>query len=62
MISWECFEKAAPKYLENCQKNVCGGVPVRVTRIKSTAYYQTALQIYSRSAQKGKSILKFQKF
>ena len=30
--------------------------------MKSTAYYQTALQIHSGSAQKGKNILKFQKF
>ena len=62
MISCGCFEIAAPKYLENCQKNVCGGVPFRVARIKSTAFYGTAIQIHSGSAQKGKGILKFQNF
>ena len=35
MISYGSFEIAAPKYLENCQKNVCGGVPFRVARINS---------------------------
>ena len=48
--------------MENCQKNMCGGVPFRVARIKSTAYCQTALKIQSGSAQKGKDILKFRKF
>ena len=62
MISLECFGIAAPKYLENYQKNVCGGFLFRVARIKSTAYYRTALQIHSGNAQKGKSILKFPKF
>ena len=61
-ISWGCFEIAAPKYLENCQKKRMWWVPFRVARIKSTAYYRNALQIHSGSAQKGKSILKFQKF
>ena len=62
MISCGCCEIAAPKYLENCQENVCGGVPFRVARIMSTAYYRTALQIHSGSAQKKKGILKFQNF
>ena len=62
MISCGCFEIAAPTYLENCQKNVCDGVSFRVARIKSTAFYRTALQIHSGSAQKGKYILKFQNF
>ena len=62
MISCGCFETAAPKYLGNCQKNICGEVLFRVARIKSTAYYRTALQIHSGSAQKGKGILKFQNF
>ena len=53
---------AAPKYLENCEKSICGGVLFRVAQIKSTAYYRTALQIHSGSAQKGKGILKFQNF
>ena len=35
-------------------------VKFRIARIKSTAYYRTALQIHSGSAQKGKDILKFQ--
>ena len=52
MISYGSFEIAAPKYLENCQKNVCGGVPFRVARINSTAYYRTAPQTHSGSAQK----------
>ena len=61
MISWWCFEIAAPKTLENSHKNV--GFPFnRVARIQSTAYYQTALQIHSGSAQKGKDVLKFEKF
>ena len=62
MILWGCFERAAPKFLGNCKKNVCGGVLFRVARIKSTAYYQTALQIHSASVQKGKDILQFWKF
>ena len=53
---------AAPKYLENCERSICGGVLFRVAQIKSTAYYRTALQIHSGSAQKGKGILKFQNF
>ena len=35
---------------------------IRVARLWSTAYYRTALQIHSESAQKGKGVLKFQKF
>ena len=34
----------------------------RVAQIKSTAYYRTALQIHSGSAQIGKGVWKFQKF
>ena len=34
----------------------------RVARIQSTAYYRNILQIHSGSAQKGKDVLKFQKF
>ena len=55
MISCGRFETAA-------LKNVCGGVPFRVARITSTAYYRTALQIHSGSAQNLKGILKFQNF
>ena len=62
MISRGCFEIAAPKFLENSQKNVSGRVPFRVARINATAYYRTALQIHSGNAQKGKYILKFRKF
>ena len=62
MISWGRFEIIAPKILGICQKSVCGGVPIRVAQIKSTAYYRTALQMHSGSAQKGKYILKFWKF
>ena len=60
LISWGCFEIAASKFLDICQKNVCGGVPFRAARIKSTAYYRTALQIHSGSVQKEKDILRFQ--
>ena len=56
MIAWGCFEVA------KIVRNTCGRVPFRVSRIKSKAYYQTALQVHSGSAQKGKDILKFQKF
>ena len=34
----------------------------RVARIQPTAFYRTELQIYSRRAQKGKDVLKFQNF
>ena len=34
----------------------------RVSQIQSTAYCRTVLQIHSTSAQKGKNVLKFQKF
>ena len=62
MISLGCFGIAAPAILENSQKNVCGGVSLRVARLKSTVYYGTALQTHSVSAQKGKDIPKFRKF
>ena len=58
-ISLGCFEIAAPKSLENCQKNVWVEFPFnRVSQIQSTAYYRTVLQIHSTSAQKGKNDLK----
>ena len=61
-ISLGCFEIAAPKSLENCQKNVWVEFPFnRVSQIQSTAYCRTVLQIHSTSAQKGKNVLKFQK-
>ena len=53
MFSWECFEIATPKTLENIQKNVFSGVLI--------PNWKFHWKYFSGSAQKRKEILRFRK-
>ena len=56
MISWECFETAAPKTLENCQKWCSILIEMHEYSLNCTA-----LKVHPGSAQKRKDVLKSHK-
>ena len=58
MFSWECFEIATPKTLENIQKNVFSGVLIWKFLCK---YFSVKESEVLRSAKKRKEILRFRK-
>ena len=60
MFSWECFEIATPKTLENMLKNVFSGVLMPDSKFLCK-YFSVKESEALRSAKKRKEILRFQK-